>query len=229
MATVWTVGFPVKFYSGGDTTREAFGKHIQEIERIYGYLNLLNSSKVEAGDISTAITNAITNLKNTWKPKLVFGDIDGDLPAYRVSGDLTKATIDKDRVNGLKAYVDGKISEIPAPENKGDGITKSNLSGEGFVRFANGFEIKWGQSASFSQSSSLPSGAVTFSNAFTTCYAVTIAPHFTEAQDYSTYFFQISGYSNTGFSWKLQSCADGDAHKPFTNAYMTWIALGYTK
>ena len=31
----FNVNYPVIFRSGGDTTRVAFGKHIQEIERIY--------------------------------------------------------------------------------------------------------------------------------------------------------------------------------------------------
>ena len=54
-------GFAVNFRSGGDTTKDAFHKHIQEIDRIYGYLNALDVGKVSAADLTT-ITNKVTTL-----------------------------------------------------------------------------------------------------------------------------------------------------------------------
>lgn len=67
MSKLWTtpvgVQYPVKFYSGGDTTRDAFGKHIQEIERIYGLLNGLDAAKVSASDVSN-LTNLVNSLNN---------------------------------------------------------------------------------------------------------------------------------------------------------------------
>ena len=57
-------GFAVNFKSGGDTTRDAFHKHIQEIDRIYGYLNALDADKVSASDVS-GMNTKITNLTNT--------------------------------------------------------------------------------------------------------------------------------------------------------------------
>ena len=56
----WSVEYPVNFVSNGDTTREGFGKHIQEIERIYGLLNGLGASKVEAEDINEALEGYIS-------------------------------------------------------------------------------------------------------------------------------------------------------------------------
>ena len=63
----FNVGYPVNFTSGGDTTRDAFSKHIQEIERIYGYLNALDAGKVSASDVSSltgtvgSLNTALTN------------------------------------------------------------------------------------------------------------------------------------------------------------------------
>ena len=56
-------GFAVNFKSGGDTTRDAFGKHIQEIDRIYGYLNALDAGKVSADEVSN-IAKDVTTLTN---------------------------------------------------------------------------------------------------------------------------------------------------------------------
>ena len=42
------VGYPVDFRSGGDTTQQAFGKHIQEIVKIYGDLNALNAESLSS-------------------------------------------------------------------------------------------------------------------------------------------------------------------------------------
>ncbi len=55
------VGFPVNFKSGGDTTRDAFHKHIQEIDKIYGHLRALDSGKVSAEDVSN-IASKVTTL-----------------------------------------------------------------------------------------------------------------------------------------------------------------------
>ena len=52
-STTYNVAYPVNFYSGGDTTKEAFGKHIQEIQRIYGIINALNADKVSADEVTT--------------------------------------------------------------------------------------------------------------------------------------------------------------------------------
>ena len=51
LGSPWHEKFPVAFRSGGDTTRDAFGKHINEIKRIYELLNALDSGKLSAGDI----------------------------------------------------------------------------------------------------------------------------------------------------------------------------------
>lgn len=128
----WKVLYPVRFYSGGDTTSQAFGKHIQEIERIYGLLNALDAGKAGSADIADALQKHIdsTNPHPNWRPKINAGDIQGgipieklignlpfdrisgDVPANRVVGDLTRAYIHASRVTDLKAFLRPFIEEI---------------------------------------------------------------------------------------------------------------------
>lgn len=124
----WSVGYPVRFYSGGDTTREAFRKHISEIERIYGLLNALDRGKAGTADISDALTNHInsSNPHPNWKPKMSMSDltgtidfsrITGDLDASRVTGLLSRARIDASHVNNLEALIKELIQgNAPKPE-----------------------------------------------------------------------------------------------------------------
>ena len=143
----WSVNFPIAFRSGGDTTREAFGKHIEEIERIYELLNALDSNKLSAGDIDGSLNEANNRLQNhinstnphpNWRPSLSFSDITGNLDGSRITGTLTNATIDASKVNGLQTLIN--------EADKGDGITGSNLNGNGYVKFGNGLIIQWGSS-----------------------------------------------------------------------------------
>lgn len=107
----WKVLYPVRFYSGGDTTSQAFGKHIQEIERIYGLLNALDAGKAGSAEIADALQKHIdsANPHPNWKPKISASDLTGDIPASKIVGDLTQAYIDISRVRG----------DIPAERVKG--------------------------------------------------------------------------------------------------------------
>lgn len=147
----FSVGFPVNFKSGGDTTRDAFGQHIEEIKRIYGILNALDAGKVSASDVSglsgsigninTALTNHInsTNPHPNYKPSVSWSDLtgtkpnladlNGNLPMSRITGNL-----DASRINGLPT---GDRTD------KGDGITESTLAQSGYVKFNNGFIFQW--------------------------------------------------------------------------------------
>ena len=101
----FSVGYPVIFRSGGDTTRNAFGKHIQEIERIYGILNALDAGKISADDLQgkldgfkpTVSFNDITGYLDMSRitGNLDFSRITGNVPAARVVGTLSNANIDK--------------------------------------------------------------------------------------------------------------------------------------
>ena len=157
MATYpYEVGFPVKFNSGGDTTKEAFGKHIQEIERIYGILNGLNADKISASEFTTKL-NAHINNSNP-HPNLDLGNTKGSIPFSRVSGDLdlsrttgnlngsritgtlSNAYIDKSKVNGLESFVKSLIPESADVE--------SNISGDTGVVKIGGLIMQWGKDSS---------------------------------------------------------------------------------
>ena len=136
----FNVCYPVIFRSGGDTTRVAFGKHIQEIERIYGILNALDSDKISASDLDGKLGN--------FKPSLSFNDISGSLDlsritghldASRVIGKLSNANIDADNVYGLSSLVSNLI-----PDDKGDGIVTCEPDSNGYIKFSNGLILQWG-------------------------------------------------------------------------------------
>ena len=172
----FNVGFPVNFTSGGDTTKDAFSKHIEEIKRIYGILNALDAGKVSASDVSsltgtvgnlnTALTNHINstnphpNYQPSWsdltnKPNLA--DLSGNLPMSRITGNL-----DASRITNLPT---GGV-------DKGDGITDSSLSKSGYVKFNNGLIIQWGISK---YTNTALANYHAFNTPFTEqCYAVTI-------------------------------------------------------
>ena len=139
----FNVLYPVIFRSGGDTTRVAFGKHIQEIERIYGILTALDSDKISADDLGDKL--------GSFKPKVSFSDISGslelsrttgNLDASRVIGKLSNANIDASNVNGLNSFVSGLI---PPPKDNGDGIVKCEPDEIGYIKFNNGLFIQWGK------------------------------------------------------------------------------------
>ena len=117
----YELGYPVNFYSGGDTTREAFGKHIQEFSKVYGILNSLQSTKADSTAVTQAINDAKSELNgniNTAKstlqtsingvqtnltthinsstphPNLTFDGIDGKLATSRLSGQITNSQIE---------------------------------------------------------------------------------------------------------------------------------------
>ena len=72
----YTVQYPVRFYSGGDTVSEAVYKHIQEFESLYGKLTELNANKANSteidsqlNDLKTDLEDQITNISLTPGPK----------------------------------------------------------------------------------------------------------------------------------------------------------------
>ena len=95
----YNVMYPVAFRSGGDTTRVAFGKHIQEIERIYGILTALDNDKLSASDLDGKLAG--------FKPSMSFSDITGNIDMSRITGNL-----DFSRITGNvpAARVTGKLS-----------------------------------------------------------------------------------------------------------------------
>ncbi len=153
----FNIGYPVLFRSGGDTVTEAFGKHIQEIERIYGILNTLDSGKLTTPDMVAYLNEHNTNANAHRNLLLPFTNITGNLdgarvsnvlsyatvPAGNVTGKLTNSTIDAKKVNGLLDFLSEEYGNGDQAD-KGDGITNSDLSQNGYVKFNNGLIINWG-------------------------------------------------------------------------------------
>ena len=202
----WQVEFPVRFWSGGDTTREAFGKHIEEIKTIYGILNAINAAAVTSDSLDGTLGSLDASLKAhidstnphpNWKPSLSFDDITGDLDASRVHGELTNATIDASRVNNLKSFIKDN-----APD-KGDGITKSNNSENGYVKFGNGLIIQWGHS--FVDSISEKTYDINFPVAFSSsCFNVTAGTYMNTFSDVVSLVPQVVKKTLTNFTFGIQ-------------------------
>ena len=162
MATVepFDVAFPVNFYSNGDTTTQAFGKHIQEIKRIYGVINSVNADKVSAAELTskfTEINNKIaqnntalssnlqthinsTNPHPNYKPSLSFSDISGKLETSKLTGRLPIRVVEPNTF--VADDPDETVIVVPK------GIDGYSLGGNGFVKFGNGMIIQWGWGAS---------------------------------------------------------------------------------
>jgi len=170
------VTYPVNFYSGGDTTKDAFGKHIQEIERIYGILNAINADKLSASELTTKL-NAHINSSNP-HPNLNINNTLGDLPVSRVSGNWPTSrlsgNLEYTRINGLSDYVSSFI-----PADKGYGIVDYKiLDAHGYQKFGNNFMIQWGRTPALSTNvSETTRYTVIFPTSFTTLYAIFTQMH----------------------------------------------------
>ena len=194
----YSVAFPVDFTSKGDTTRDAFRKHMDEITRIYGILTGLDDDTMDADSVSAMLQRHIdsTNPHPNYKPSVSWanvtnkpslGEISGNLEASRVIGKLTGANIDYDKVNGLSAFVDGKM---PTSTGNGDGITALSKATNGYAKFNNGLIIQWGTGSVASSSSGLThpdlsggstsyqTATITFSTSFSSmCYDVILTAY----------------------------------------------------
>ena len=181
----FTVSYPVNFYSGGDTTREAFGKHINEIKRIYECINAVNADSASTGTLQGMLETHIndTNPHPKWTPSLSFDNITGSLDGSRLTGEidaslihgkLTNATIDASKIDNLKDFVGDLV-----PDSKGDGITKTSISDNGYVQFNNGLIVQWGSTKKqYNYVNPNTSTSQDFPTEFkTNCFVVMLQPH----------------------------------------------------
>ena len=174
----FSVGFPVNFTSGGDTTKKAFWQHIQEIERIYGYLNALDAGKVSASDVSglsgsiSGINSTISSLNTKLTEHI---NSTNPHPNYKPSVSWSDLTGTKPNLADFSGNLDAnRISNLPSNGGNGDGITSSSLSGNGYAKFNNGLMLQWGVVL---DSTSTPN-YFAFHTPFTSsCYAVNIQTH----------------------------------------------------
>ena len=221
MSKVWSspvgVGYPVDFRSGGDTTRDAFGKHIQEIERIYGMLNALDAGKVGASDVSGSIGSVNSSLTahiNSSNPH----------PNWKPSLSGLSGKLDASRISGLTSLIDGRI-----PAASGDGITSGSLNDNGYVKFKNGLIIQWGKTANqFSYVA--PSTATTHKFSALEfpeeCFVVVCQPCMdgTTGQALETMAHVVS-YDKTGFKFIHSKFANSDGGGPRA-WFLRYIAIG---
>ena len=171
----FNVAFPVDFRSGGDTTKDAFGKHIQEIERIYGIINAVNADKLSAEDIADklgkieVLNDDLQDHIDSEKPhpnyKPTFNDITGDLDASRVKGQLP-----------IRAFREGEFF-IEDPDKTTliipSEITSKKLLQNGYIEISGLFQMQWGTTTPLGANTEETARyTITFPNKFNTLFAV---------------------------------------------------------
>lgn len=135
----YELGYPVDFRSGGDTTKEAFSKHINEIKRIYSYLNDLDTKKASTSNLNNANTMLQNHINSTnphpnWTPS--FSNISGSLDGAKLSGSVSAALI-----NGLlsNAKIDASnVNNLPQSTNIGFSCGDSSENGCEYTITLNG-------------------------------------------------------------------------------------------
>ena len=223
MADAFTLGFPVKFESGGDTTRDAFGKHRQEINKIYTHLNWLNTHKVEASEVNGQIAGVESKLTthinssnphpNYTPPVPSLDSLSGTLDVSKITGNFGT-----DRISGLEDYVKGLIPD------KGDGVTEQTINDQdGHIKFSNGLILKWGNALNIFENGQ--EGTYTFSKAFPAqCYTVLLTYKRLNTGALDDSWVQLRSWSRAGFVCYRQA---DDAHTGGSqDAYVTFIAIG---
>lgn len=147
----YEVKYPVDFKSGGDSVKDAFGKHIEEFITVYGILNelaendLTDAQRVQLLESLTADI-PMSRVTGTLPVSRITGDlpvsrVTGDLPGSRISGEITKAKISPENVTGLDEHVKDLVTgDIPASKLV-DGI---KAEPKGYVAFGGGLIIQWG-------------------------------------------------------------------------------------
>lgn len=231
----YSAAFPVNFTSKGDTTRDAFKKHMDEIARIYGILTDFDKDVANAEGITGQLTSHInsSNPHPNYKPSISWSDVNnkpglndlsGTLSALKVVGELTNATIATGKVTGLEAFVKGKI-----PESKGDGITEKTLSSSGYVKFANGLIMQWGRTESkYQYVDTQTEQSHTFSTQFPSqCFAVFCQTCRDSAKGASVdAMAHVVGQSKTGFQYIHQLFHSGNTGGSVA-WYLRYVAIGY--
>lgn len=239
----FSVTFPVDFRSGGDTTKAAFGKHIQEIERIYGIINALDADKISGNDF----TNKLAQHVNSTAPhpnlslSSLGGNIDisritGNLAASRVSGTLTNANINTGNVNGLNAFVQGLINQsIPSVGSfdcvaTGDGGTYVH----GYANFSTGCQIRFGRHPITDYGSDEANETTlrshNFATRFTThCSAMvlTLADNDNTVSGRKDWVAMVHTHGHSEFNYHIEHLQPDGASGSVANMEISYIAIGH--
>lgn len=228
----YSAAFPVNFTSNGDTTRDAFKKHMDEITRLYGILTEFDKDIANAEGMTGQLTSHINNANPhpNYKPSVSWSnvtdkpgldDLGGTLTASKVKGALTGATIASGNVTGLEAFVNGKI-----PASKGDGITEGNLGEAGYVKFNNGLMIQWGKTAYQYEYLHGTENEATFGKEFaSSCYGVIAQVCHNGIDQTLGAMTSVTGITNKGFKYiheKFHASNSGGSNPWF----LRYIAIG---
>lgn len=252
----WTPNYPVDFNSNGDTTRAAFGKHIQEIERIYGLLSGLGASKIEAEDLTAAMTanrnewaTAIAAEKSARESAiaaeatarsnedialgrridgLTFGDIGGTLGLDRTTGNLPSSRI----VGNLDASRINGLMELI--RNSVGGVNDATIDDNGYIKFGNGLIIQWGEWA-FSTDENMEriTKKIFYTSFPNKCFSVTLSPKLKMKNESETIDYDRADIGFAAIDWTNSRCRVLPLH--FTGSgyldnieeiHVTYIAFG---
>ena len=235
----FTVGYPIDFRSGGDTTKQFAAKTIQEVARIYDYMNALRVGMADQTAIEQALATARSELNShktstnphpNWIVNLT-GQTTGNLDASRVSGKLSNATIDYGKVNGLADYVNGLSNQ---------GITSSNyesgVNRRCYVTFENSFTIQFGSLVVNRVETAVPSHTGTtitvlfdklFAGVLAVIPVIRVDLAYTTNIAYDNAYVQVVDYDQTQFRFIVQF-SDAEGRTGVATQYnVDWIALGY--
>ena len=229
----WSVLYNVNFYSGGDTTSQAFGKHIQEIARIYGLLNALDMGKLGSDEIADAIGsithNGLNGLQGGTKTEryhLTAAQVQ-KLDGAAGAGDIIREHNSlggiqgggpNDRWHLSKAQVDGLDNLI---QNGGGGIVDESLGGDGYVVFANGFTIQWGTTG-WILGGDEEIHEYKFPIAFKTACRQVVLSLSVHQGNYGDFVGHVIDFDNTGFRMARNSFP----YSASADTRTRWIAVG---
>ena len=230
----YSAAFPVNFTSKGDTTRDAFKKHMDEIARIYGILTDFDKDIPNASSFTGQLTTHInsTNPHPNYNPSISWSnvtnkpglnDLSGTLSASKVIGALTGATIASGNVTGLEAFVNSKM-----PASSGDGITAKSLGNTGYVKFANGLIVQWGKTANqYQYVDTQTEQSHTFGTQFPSqCFVVLCQTCRDSAIGASVdAMAHVVGQNKTGFKYIHQLFASGNTGGSVA-WYLRYLAIG---
>lgn len=224
----WSPQYPVDFYEGGDTVTEAFGKHIEEIERIYGLLNALDLGKVTTGDLTEILKSYVTltalNARlGDYVTNSVFNNhVNSANPHPNMTLPMSKVTgnLDASRVNGLVDVI------------KQNTIAEGEVSANGYAKFGNGLIIQWGEWGfpEFKTNEYIitRSFKTSFPNA---CFAVSLTPHVRLHSELENTNYSEVDAGVLAVSWNKSQCrvianAFSSSIGDIKEIYASYIAIG---
>lgn len=224
----YTVQYPVRFYSGGDTVSEAVYKHIQEFESLYGKLTDLNTRKANSTDVDGQLNDLKTEIEGDLAdhinstdphPNLTFAKIGGtvsDSQIGSVSSSKISGTFSTDKISKLKDFVQSSVIPLGTLNKK-----------RGYMKFSNGFTLQWNETDP--NETDIPETTILteeFITPFTTLFGVYIQIYYAgETWDNSNRDAAVRIFKSgaTGFNYIWD---DINGNSNTKNMYISYLAVG---